>query len=51
VDCHINNAAYLNADWFNGNIVLTDQQIANYVNTLKQYRIKYQFVDVGIIVD
>jgi hypothetical protein len=51
VDCHINNAAYLNADWFNGNIVFTDQQIASYVNALKQYRIKYQFVDLGIIVD
>ncbi|WP_068776624.1 hypothetical protein [Paenibacillus sp. FJAT-26967] len=50
-NCHTNNAAFLNADWFNGNIALSDQQIADYVNKLKQYKIKYQFVDVGVLID
>lgn len=45
------NTAYLNSYWFSGLEPLTDAQMKERVLELKQYKIKYQLADIGILVN
>jgi hypothetical protein len=46
-NCHTNNAAFLNADWFA--YVQTPATIQTYVRELAAKKIKYQFADIGLL--
>jgi hypothetical protein len=46
-NCHTNNAAFLNADWFA--YAQTPANIQTYVNELASKKIKYQFADIGLL--
>jgi hypothetical protein len=47
INCHTNNAAYLNADWFA--YAQTPANIQTYVSELAAKKIKYQFADIGLL--
>ncbi|MDB5052720.1 MAG: Fibronectin type protein [Bacilli bacterium] len=46
-NCHMNNAAFLNADWFA--YAQTSANIQTYVSELAAKKIKYQFADIGLL--
>lgn len=46
-DLNINNGAFLPPDWFNS--FQDNKDIEKYVTELKDKRIKYQFVDIGLL--
>jgi hypothetical protein len=46
-NCHTNNVAFLNADWFA--YTQTPANIQTYVSELAAKKIKYQFVDIGLL--
>jgi hypothetical protein len=48
-ECHVNNAAFLNSVWFSS--PQTPANIAKYVNELASKKIKYQFADIGVLLD
>lgn len=49
LNCHTNNAAFLNSEWFSTK--QTPAQINIYVEELNAKEIKYQFADIGILND
>src|SRR5688572_5045304 len=48
-NCHTNNAAFLNSEWFSTK--QTPTNITMYVKELNAKKIKYQFADIGVLYD
>ncbi|WP_276316163.1 discoidin domain-containing protein [Paenibacillus lignilyticus] len=48
-NCHVSNATFLNSAWFAS--AQSAANIATYVNELAAKKIKYQFADIGVLVD
>jgi hypothetical protein len=48
-NCHTNNAAFLNSDWFA--YAQTTTNIQTYVTELAAHKIKFQFADIGVLND
>ncbi|OWR28506.1 hypothetical protein CDO73_18325 [Saccharibacillus sp. O23] len=48
-DCRVDNATFLSQDWFDTKQAPAD--IEKYVAEMKQFRIKYQFADLGMLDD
>ncbi|OWA35574.1 hypothetical protein B9G55_13180 [Saccharibacillus sp. O16] len=48
-DCQIHNATFLSQDWFDTKQSPAD--IQKYVKEMQQYRIEYQFADIGMLDD
>jgi hypothetical protein len=48
-NCHTNNVAFLNSDWFA--YAQTPANIQTYVSELNVKKIKYQFADIGLLND